>query len=158
MGFMEITMKTNILSYFGLGSLLSTKMGAHVKNQPQVEMTSHNIIDKDTQYNLQTTTEKSTTCWAYVDPWVTRDYNTEPGIPLGATPTSAGVSLRKQIQSNAVTTNTFPSYCEISSAAYIIDDSNSLVPKTPEVDLFIKDSNDKSKPHGMMIGGEKILV
>lgn len=164
MGFMEITMKTNILSCLGLGSLLSTKMGAHVKNQPQVEMTSYNIIHKDTQNNLQTTTEKSTTCLAYVDAWVTRDYGTAPGIPLGATPTSVGASLRKQIQSDAVTTNTFPSYCEISSAAYIIDDSNSLVPYSTKMDLFIKDSNDKSKPHGMLIGGEgnsaqlKILI
>ncbi|MEK9727226.1 MAG: hypothetical protein VW397_03850, partial [Candidatus Margulisiibacteriota bacterium] len=159
-------MKTyaNFLSYVGLGSLLSTKIGAHLNRTPQVEMTSQNIIPKDTQYNLQTTSE-SRTCLAYVDPWVTGDYNTEPGIPLGATPTSVGVSHRTQVQnSNAVITNTFPSYCEISSATYKIDDSNSLVPKTPEVDLFIKDSNDKSKPHGMMIGGEgnsaqlKILI
>ena len=86
------------------------------------------------------------TCNAYTDIWqnactLERDRITDQ-------------ALRHRILSGceATTTNTYPDWCEVSPAQYYVDEAGQLAP-SDSINEFIADSNSKSKPHGMMVGG-----
>ncbi|MEC8678033.1 MAG: hypothetical protein VXX85_04175 [Candidatus Margulisiibacteriota bacterium] len=110
-------------------------------NKQMIQSKNHNLKPKS-----QSDINKKPTCKAYTDVWqntctLERDRITDQ-------------SLRHRILSGceATTTNTYPDWCEISPAQYYVDETGQLVP-SDSINEFIADSNSKSKPHGMMVGG-----
>ena len=95
---------------------------------------------------LDTNSKKNPTCTAYTDIW-------QNACTLGRDRITDQY-LRHRILSGceATTTNTYPEWCDVSPAQYYIDETDQLVP-SDSINEFIADSNSKSKPHGMMVGG-----